>query len=103
MGASLIGKPDVFIRLKSAQAVLCIGCHEQTLYLSLRTKPSGQDAGALIQEVMYSLGKAGGHGNMAGGQVPLHGKNVKKLVTQIEGRFLDVIGEEGEGDWLLGV
>jgi nanoRNase/pAp phosphatase (c-di-AMP/oligoRNAs hydrolase) len=94
---------DVFIRLKSAQAVLCIGCHKETLYLSLRTKPSGQDAGALIQVVVESLGKAGGHGNMAGGQVPLLGKDVNKLVAQLERRFLDVNGDKGEGDQLLSI
>lgn len=92
---------DVFIRLKSAQAVLCIGCHRNILYLSLRTKPLGGDAGELIQSIVESLGKAGGHGTMAGGQVPVMGMDVQDLVVQLERRFLEVNGDEGEGEPLL--
>ena len=39
---------------------------------------------------------------MAGGQVSLHGKEIKDLVAQIKLRFLDVMDEKGEGDLLLG-
>lgn len=94
---------DVFIRLKSAQAVLCIGCHKDILYLSLRTKPMEGDAGALIQGIVESLGKAGGHGTMAGGQVPVIGKDVEALVAQLERRFLDLNSDVGEGDPLLNI
>jgi nanoRNase/pAp phosphatase (c-di-AMP/oligoRNAs hydrolase) len=94
---------DVFIRLKSAQAVLCIGCHKDILYLSLRTKPMEGDAGALIQGIVESLGKAGGHGTMAGGQVPVIGKDVVALVAQLERRFLDLNCDVGEGDPLLNI
>jgi nanoRNase/pAp phosphatase (c-di-AMP/oligoRNAs hydrolase) len=92
---------DVFIRLISAQAVLCIGCHKDVLYLSLRTKPLGGDAGALIQGIVESLGRAGGHGSMAGGQVPVLGKDENELVAQLERRFLDLNGDVGDGEPLL--
>jgi len=92
---------DVFIRLKSAQAVLCIGYHRDILYLSLRMKPLIGDAGTLIQGIVESLGKAGGHGSMAGGQVPVLGRDVKELVAQIERRFLDLNGDIGDGEPLL--
>lgn len=92
---------DVFIRLKSAQAVLCIGCHRDTLYLSLRMKPLVGDAGTLIQGIVESLGKAGGHGSMAGGQVPVLGRDEMELVAQLERRFLDLNGDFGEGESLL--
>lgn len=92
---------DVFIRLEDARAALCLGCHGGTLHLSLRTEPMSQDAGLLIQEIVEGLGRAGGHGTMAGGQVPLGGQDTDQLVAEIERRFLAVMGETGEKAQLL--
>ena len=83
---------DLLIRLEEARAVLCLGLHENTLYLSIRTKPMGQDAGLLVQQVIVPPGKAGGHGTMAGGQVPLAGQDSAQVVDAITGRFLQVMG-----------
>jgi nanoRNase/pAp phosphatase (c-di-AMP/oligoRNAs hydrolase) len=85
---------DILIRLEHAKAVLCLGTHDETLYLSLRTQPPGKDAGLLVQHIVTASGKAGGHGAMAGGQVPLDERSTDSLVDEIEGRFLDVMGEE---------
>ena len=91
---------DLLIRLDRARAVLCLGVHEKILHLSIRTEPMGQDAGLLVQQVIVSPGKAGGHGTMAGGQVPLAGQEVNHLVNEIVRRFLKVMGETGEGESL---
>jgi nanoRNase/pAp phosphatase (c-di-AMP/oligoRNAs hydrolase) len=91
---------DLLIRLDKARAVLCLGIHEQLLHLSIRTEPLAQDAGLLVQQVIVDPGKAGGHGTMAGGQVPLAGQDVKKLVNNITKRFLKVMGEMGKGESL---
>jgi len=92
---------DILIRLHGAQAALCLGIHKETLQISLRTEPMGQDAGLIIQKVVLPPGKAGGHGSMAGGQVSLDGQDVEPLLASIENRFLDVLGESGEGVYLL--
>jgi nanoRNase/pAp phosphatase (c-di-AMP/oligoRNAs hydrolase) len=92
---------DLLIRLDGARAALCLGVHENILHLSIRTEPMGQDAGLLVQEVIVTPGKAGGHGTMAGGQVPLRGQKVNHLVNQIVDRFLKVMKETGKGDSLL--
>jgi nanoRNase/pAp phosphatase (c-di-AMP/oligoRNAs hydrolase) len=89
---------DLLIRLDGARAVLCLGLHGKYLHLSIRTEPLGQDAGLLVQQVVVPPGKAGGHGTMAGGQVPLPGQDVNHLVNEIERRFLKVMGEDGEGE-----
>ncbi len=89
---------DLLIRLDGAGAVLCLGVHEKTLYLSIRTEAMGQDAGLLVQQVIVPPGKAGGHGTMAGGQVPLAGQEVDHLSSEIMSRFLKVMGETGEGE-----
>jgi nanoRNase/pAp phosphatase (c-di-AMP/oligoRNAs hydrolase) len=92
---------DLLIRLESARAVLCLGTHGQLLHLSLRTEPLGQDAGLLIQKVVIPPGKAGGHGTMAGGQVPLTDQNIDNLVGEIERRLLNALGETGYYEPLL--
>ena len=88
---------DILIRLDEARAVLCFGLYEQTLHLSIRTEPRGQDAGLLIQRVIVASGKAGGHGTMAGGQIPLSGQGDDELKNEIVRRFLKVMNEKGEG------
>jgi nanoRNase/pAp phosphatase (c-di-AMP/oligoRNAs hydrolase) len=88
---------DLLIRLDKARAVLCLGIHSQTLYLSVRTVHLGQDAGLLVQQVIVAPGKAGGHGTMAGGQVPLDGREAAPLIEEITGRFLQVMGETERG------
>lgn len=92
---------DLLIRLENARAVLTLGTHDETLQLSVRTRPMGQDAGLLIQRVVTSPGTAGGHGSVAGGQVPLAGEPLAEIMQNIEARFLDVMGESGPGEPLL--
>jgi nanoRNase/pAp phosphatase (c-di-AMP/oligoRNAs hydrolase) len=93
---------DTLIRLQGTTAALCMGQHGDTLQISLRTVPVGKDAGKIIQQVVIPPGKAGGHGRMAGGQVHLEGQDVEALLTDIERRFLEVMGETGEGVDLIG-
>lgn len=92
---------DILIRLDGAHAALCVGIHDGILHVSLRTEPMGQDAGLIIQKVILPPGKAGGHGTMAGGQIPLSGQDVEPLFASIEERFLKVMGESGKGVDLL--
>jgi nanoRNase/pAp phosphatase (c-di-AMP/oligoRNAs hydrolase) len=92
---------DLLIRLEDARAALCMGVYEDTLHLSLRTVPLGQDAGLLIQEIVAPPGNAGGHGTMAGGQVPLAGQDSESIVIGIENRYLAAMDETGEGEDLL--
>jgi nanoRNase/pAp phosphatase (c-di-AMP/oligoRNAs hydrolase) len=92
---------DVLIRLESARAVLCLGTFAGALQLSLRTEPSGQDAGLIVQKVIGERGKAGGHGTMAGGQIALEERAVDELVQELEQRFLELMGEKGEGSLLV--
>ena len=91
---------DLLIRLDGARAVLCLGLHEQILHFSIRTELLGQDAGLLVQQVIVSPGKAGGHGTMAGGQVPLAEQEANHQVNEIVGRFLKVMRETGKGESL---
>jgi hypothetical protein len=60
-----------------------------------------QDAGMIIQQVVDLPGSAGGHGTMAGGQFPLAGIEMESLLLDIEHRFLNLLGENGEGMGLI--
>jgi nanoRNase/pAp phosphatase (c-di-AMP/oligoRNAs hydrolase) len=88
---------DLLIRYEGARAVLCLGEHDNLLHLSIRTKTEEDDAGEVIQQVIVPSGMAGGHGSMAGGQVPLVNQSVEQVMDEIERRFLAAMGAEGEG------
>jgi len=92
---------DILIRLQDTHAALCIGQYEGILHLSLRTKSKKQNAGKIIQKIITSSGKAGGHGTMAGGQIPIKDMDVESLRTDIEQRFLAAMGETDVGDELI--
>ena len=92
---------DLLLRLEGTRAALCLGQHNNQLHLSLRIEFMDQDAGLLIQRIIVPPGKAGGHGTIAGGQVPLADQDVNRLIAQIEQRFLDATGENSAGESLL--
>ena len=46
-------------------------------------------------------GNAGGHGTMAGGQVPLAGQDTHSIMTGIENRYLAAMDETGAGEDFL--
>jgi nanoRNase/pAp phosphatase (c-di-AMP/oligoRNAs hydrolase) len=92
---------DVLIRLDTARAALCLGTHDRRLYLSLRTKLMWKDAGILAQTLVAGLGKAGGHGAIAGGQVLVDGDDAGVQAQEILRRFLNLMEESGQGEPLL--
>lgn len=84
---------DLLFRYEGVHAALCSGVYEQELHFSIRTGLLDQDASLLVQNVIFPPGKAGGHGIMAGGQIPLDGMPTTNLVTKLEKRFLESVGE----------
>jgi len=92
---------DFLIRLEGIQAVLCLGHHAGVLFISLRTKADGVDAGMLVQKIVEPLGTAGGHGNYAGGQITLDGKKAEDLAEIVRQKFLVFLGEPDKGEDLL--
>jgi nanoRNase/pAp phosphatase (c-di-AMP/oligoRNAs hydrolase) len=83
---------DFLMRLEGVEWALCIGYYDSDLILSLRTSRKGGGAGQLIQRIVRGLGKAGGHGMMAGGKVsqcPEDSDARLKLVNSLRDRFLN--------------
>ncbi len=61
----------------------------------------GRDAGLLIQRIVLPPGTSGGHGLMAGGQIPLDGQRIEPLIARIKRRYLVEMEETGAGGPLL--
>lgn len=79
---------DFFMRRQGSRWVFCAGIHKEHLYLSVRTTYQ-QGAGQLIQSVVGQRGSAGGHGSMAGAQIPLNGTAPDALVDELSRHFLE--------------
>ena len=83
---------DVLLRLEKARWVICVGTYDRTLILSVRTRSPGQTAEILAQAIVAGEGSAGGHGAMAGGQVPLKDRSAGQLVRLLSRRALQHLG-----------
>lgn len=74
---------DLLMRLQGIEWVICSGVFKDTLALSIRTRSRRGGAGALAQQIVGHRGSAGGHGTMAGGQVPLRGQDGTALAAHL--------------------
>jgi nanoRNase/pAp phosphatase (c-di-AMP/oligoRNAs hydrolase) len=82
---------DLLSRLEESQWVICTGVYKGTLILSVRTRSREEGAEHLVQAMVGSDGTAGGHGTMAGGQVPLGSRNPEQVALQLSQRALRVL------------
>jgi hypothetical protein len=92
---------DMLIRLEHIRAALCTGFYADVFYLSLRTVAGEQDAGLLIQKTVAPIGKAGGHGCVAGGQIRLLNREVSQVTSKVQQRFLKVMEEQSPAEPLV--
>jgi nanoRNase/pAp phosphatase (c-di-AMP/oligoRNAs hydrolase) len=83
---------DLLHRLQGAEWVICMGLHQGTLVLAVRTRNPRGGAGHLVQAIVGEMGTAGGHGTMAGGQVPLRGQDAGQLAEELAQRALRHLG-----------
>lgn len=60
---------DFLLRLEEIETVLCMGHYNTEMILSIRTIRHDLNAGEVITRLVTGLGKAGGHGMMAGGKI----------------------------------
>ncbi len=79
---------DLLLRLRGTFCVLCMGQYQDDLVLSIRTQGRRLEAGSLAQRIVGEDGAAGGHGNLAGGQVHLDDRPAEALAEQLGQRVL---------------
>lgn len=79
---------DWLLRLEGVQWVICLGHFERTYHLSIRTRQVRGGAGKLAQAIVGEYGSAGGHGLLAGGQVPLRAQTAQTVGAFLRQRIL---------------
>ena len=83
------------LRLENIETVLCLGRYGCEIILSIRTERHDLNAGETIKRIVAGMGKAGGHGMMAGGKIDDVGHSSKALCnieTLLSNRFLSELG-----------
>jgi nanoRNase/pAp phosphatase (c-di-AMP/oligoRNAs hydrolase) len=89
---------DLLLRTDGVCWSLCIGETNNLMILSLRTTSRTYRAGNVLRRILARSGSAGGHREMAGGQVPLTNmtdKEKRELAQTFIERFLKMIQREG--------
>jgi nanoRNase/pAp phosphatase (c-di-AMP/oligoRNAs hydrolase) len=81
---------DLLLRLERSRWVICMGVYQDILTISVRTR-NRRGAGQLTREIIGSRGTAGGHGTMAGGQIPLRGEDPEQMAQQLSRRALQYL------------
>jgi nanoRNase/pAp phosphatase (c-di-AMP/oligoRNAs hydrolase) len=74
---------DLLLRLEGTRWVVCMGVYRDDLILAVRTLSRRRGAGQLAQAIVGDHGTAGGHGTMAGGQVPLGSEEPWQLARRL--------------------
>ena len=64
---------DLFLRVHGVDWVIAAGLYKDSLLISVRAHRPDAHAGDLVQGVVGERGPAGGHGEMAGARIDLHG------------------------------
>ena len=85
------GKYADMLRLEESRWVICLGVHHDVLFVSVRARGLGGGAGQLVQAIVGKEGTAGGHGTMAGGQIPLGSRNAEQVVLEISQRAVQAL------------
>jgi len=96
LGAELA---DMFMRVDGVEWTIASGRYHDDLLLSVRTYQLEAHAGDLVQQVVRDRGSAGGHGMLAGAQLPLKGLSdaeVDELVASLFEEFRVALGVGGE-------
>jgi nanoRNase/pAp phosphatase (c-di-AMP/oligoRNAs hydrolase) len=88
---------DLLLRVHGVSWSLCMGENKNLLILSLRSTSHTYRAGVVLRKLLGRAGSAGGHKEMAGGQVPLSGLTRTEkdaLPTNLISKFLKLIDRE---------
>ena len=83
---------DWFVRLEGQQWSLAGGSCDGRYQVSLRTDFSGADAYPALRYILGGEGACGGHGRMAGGQIPLTEDSAEDVAARIRERALQFFG-----------
>lgn len=96
---------DFLIRFEEVEWAFCCGVYKDNLVMSARTVHANGEAGLVLQEVVGSLGRAGGHDRRAGGAISLEStaeSTIDQLRSTLRKRLLNVLDiDEQRGQRLV--
>jgi nanoRNase/pAp phosphatase (c-di-AMP/oligoRNAs hydrolase) len=87
---------DWFVRLEGQQWSLAGGACDGRYQVSLRTDLPGADAYPALRYILGREGSCGGHGRMAGGQIPVGEMSVGEIESLISRRARELFGVTDE-------
>jgi nanoRNase/pAp phosphatase (c-di-AMP/oligoRNAs hydrolase) len=83
---------DLLLRLEESEWVVCMGDYQGEMIVSVRLHKRQRGAGQLVQAIVGADGTAGGHGTIAGGQIPLAGRDPGQVAVHLTQRILQHLG-----------
>jgi nanoRNase/pAp phosphatase (c-di-AMP/oligoRNAs hydrolase) len=83
---------DILLRLEEIEWVIAASAYDDFLIISVRTHQRAGGANALVRALAAEDGTAGGHGMLAGAQIPLNGRKPADLYKEIVSRALGHFG-----------
>lgn len=92
---------DIFMRMEGITWALCMGQYQESIFLSIRTTNPRKDAGKIMKKLVRNLGTGGGHMLIAGGKIPVPGKEqweIHEIKETLEKKFLKLIGKGDDSE-----
>jgi len=90
---------DIFVAIEGIDWIMCSGMHDGQLIFSVRTTDTRGNAGELLRRVVGEKSRAGGHGMLAGGALPLtNDTDVETIVADLTRRFLAILTGSGDAE-----
>lgn len=86
---------DVMVRCERISWSICLGRYENRIVVSIRTTNTKGGAGAFLRRLIGKRGTAGGHGMIAGGQIPrasMDDERCTALEEELVQNFLKKLG-----------
>lgn len=89
---------DFFIRMEGLRWVLVYGRFRDRIHLSIRTSVIDAAAGETMQRLLEGIGRGGGHGMRAGGNIDPSATDVpvEAIPDELNRRFLEMMEESEE-------
>jgi nanoRNase/pAp phosphatase (c-di-AMP/oligoRNAs hydrolase) len=88
---------DLTVRMEGMLWSFAYGSYNERLYLSIRSSDPHAEAGAVMQSILSGIGRGGGHGMRAGGNIDLrNSRPLRELEQEIRKRFLHAVGARDE-------
>ncbi|MBN1794542.1 MAG: bifunctional oligoribonuclease/PAP phosphatase NrnA [Candidatus Omnitrophica bacterium] len=87
---------DFLLSLEKVSWAFCYGLYQDRIIFSIRTLNRKAHAGVLAARMVKHIGKAGGHGMIAGGWIRLLQNDVRASEEELLKRFLHAYGVHGD-------